>query len=104
MAVSHANGSNMFNVLFCLGFPWLLQTTVVDVGGQVTVMSEGMMFTTLCLYAAVVLPFVIIMFNKWYLNKRLGIAFIILYLLFTAIFVLFGINMFGQFVLRMCSS
>ncbi|XP_068716789.1 sodium/potassium/calcium exchanger 5-like [Montipora capricornis] len=104
MAVSQANGSNMFNVLFCLGFPWLLQTTVVDMGGQVTVISKGMTFTTLCLYAAVVLPFVIIMFNKWYLNKCLGIAFIILYLSFTAIFVLFGINMFGKFSLRMCTS
>lgn len=104
MAVSHANGSNMFNILFCLGLPWFLQTALFDAGGVVTVRSQGISFTVTCLFASVVIPFVIVVLNKWYLNKCLGIAFTLLYLVFIVISVLFGMNIFGHFSLKMCSS
>ena len=100
MAVSHANGSNMFNILFCLGLPWLLKTTVIDVGSYVTVVNDSMSYTMICLFATAVVPVIIMTLNKLYLNKFLGIIFISLYLVFTAGTVLLGL----QSKLRMCAS
>lgn len=104
MAVSHANGSNMFNILFCLGLPWFLQTALLEVGSVVTVRNQGINFTVACLFASVVIPVAIVVLNKWYLNKCLGIALIPFYLVFIIISVLLGMNVFGQFSLKMCSS
>lgn len=42
MAVSNAVGSNVFDILICLGLPWLIQTTMIDPGGHVNVISKGM--------------------------------------------------------------
>ena len=40
MAVSNAVGSNVFDILICLGVPWLLQT-IMKSGAPVQVYSEG---------------------------------------------------------------
>lgn len=42
MAVSNAVGSNVFDILVCLGLPWLIQTTILVPGGHVNVISKGM--------------------------------------------------------------
>ena len=42
MAVSNAVGSNVFDILICLGVPWLVQT-VIKQGQPVQVYSEGNM-------------------------------------------------------------
>ena len=40
MAVSNAVGSNVFDILICLGIPWLIQTGIKN-GRPVQVYSEG---------------------------------------------------------------
>ena len=42
MAVSNAVGSNVFDILICLGVPWILQTAIKK-GQPVQVYSEGNM-------------------------------------------------------------
>lgn len=49
MAVSNAVGSNVFDILICLGLPWLIQTTIIDTGGHVNVISKGSFFP-LCFF------------------------------------------------------
>lgn len=44
MAVSNAVGSNVFDILICLGLPWFIQTTIIDPGGHVNVISKGIFF------------------------------------------------------------
>lgn len=41
MATSNAIGSNVFDILVCLGLPWFLQTAVVSPGSVVKVISKG---------------------------------------------------------------
>ena len=41
MAVSNAIGSNVFDVLVCLGLPWFIDTTMVNPGSTVKVKSKG---------------------------------------------------------------
>jgi len=45
MAVSNAIGSNVFDILLCLGLPWFLQTTVVNRSQPVQVYSAGKVHT-----------------------------------------------------------
>lgn len=41
MAVANAVGSNAFDILICLGVPWLLQTLITNPGKPVQVYSGG---------------------------------------------------------------
>ena len=41
MAVSNAIGSNVFDILVCLGIPWFIKTAMVDPGSYVAVTSKG---------------------------------------------------------------
>lgn len=41
MAVSNAIGSNIFDVLICLGIPWFLQTAVIEAENYAKVYSKG---------------------------------------------------------------
>lgn len=41
MAVSNAVGSNVFDILICLGLPWFLKTAIVKPGSKVRVISKG---------------------------------------------------------------
>ena len=41
MAISNAVGSNVFDVLLCLGLPWFLNTVVVNPNTTVQVYSSG---------------------------------------------------------------
>lgn len=51
MAVSNAVGSNVFDILICLGLPWLIQTTILDPGGHVNVISKGTAFNLHCTFS-----------------------------------------------------
>lgn len=41
MAVSNAVGSNVFDILICLGLPWFIQTALIKPGSHVNVISKG---------------------------------------------------------------
>lgn len=41
MAVSNAVGSNVFDILVCLGLPWFIQTAIMLPGSHVNVTSRG---------------------------------------------------------------
>ena len=41
MAVSNAIGSNVFDILLCLGLPWFIKTAIVNPGSQIKVYSAG---------------------------------------------------------------
>jgi sodium/potassium/calcium exchanger 4 len=40
MAVSNAIGSNVFDILLCLGLPWFIKTAIVDPGSTVKVIVK----------------------------------------------------------------
>ena len=97
MAVSNTVGSNVFAILLCLGLPWLLKTTALDLGGYVVILSGSIIYTSISLFVIVLLTISLVMLNKWYLNKCLGMAFLILYFAFVTIATLFELNLFGDY-------
>lgn len=46
MAVSNAVGSNVFDILICLGLPWFIQTAIIVPGSHVNVISKGWLFAS----------------------------------------------------------
>ena len=104
MAVSNTIGSNVFDILLCLGVPWLLKTTVVDLGGHVDVLSGSIIYTSISLFGTVFLTILVVVLNKWYLNRCLGMIFLIFYLAFITVATLFELNLFGDFNLPICKT
>lgn len=55
MAVSNSIGSNIFDILLGLGFPWALRTLVVDHGSSVCILlphqSVFLLFTSSCFFS-----------------------------------------------------
>ena len=60
MAVSNSIGSNIFDILLGLGFPWALRTLIVDSGSAVGVFfAKGPRYSRRIYYAGIFL------FNLW---------------------------------------
>uniref|UniRef100_A0A8C5GSX4 Sodium/potassium/calcium exchanger 3-like n=1 Tax=Gouania willdenowi TaxID=441366 RepID=A0A8C5GSX4_GOUWI len=55
MAVSNSIGSNIFDVLLGLGFPWALRTLIVSYGSVVKINSKGLVYSVILLLASVTL-------------------------------------------------
>lgn len=52
MAVSNAIGSNVFDILLCLGLPWFLMTVIVEPGSTVRVRSRGELLTMRSIFSS----------------------------------------------------
>ncbi|KAK5864722.1 hypothetical protein PBY51_015941 [Eleginops maclovinus] len=82
MAVSNSIGSNIFDVLLGLGFPWALRTLIVSYGSVVTINSKGLVYSVILLLASVILTVLCVHLNSWKLDRRLGFCLILLYAIF----------------------
>jgi K+-dependent Na+/Ca+ exchanger-like protein len=78
MAISNAIGSNIFDILFGLGLPWLM--VILIKGSPVTVETSDLHSSVLVLFLSLVAIFLIMLINKWKLGKKSGILLISLYL------------------------
>jgi len=82
MAIANAIGSNVFDVLLGLGFPWLLYTLIKKEDFPVD--ASGLMTAIIILLSTVGLFVGALFINKWQMNKNLGVMLFILYLLYVA--------------------
>ncbi|KAM4619902.1 sodium/potassium/calcium exchanger 3 [Polymixia lowei] len=90
MAVSNSIGSNIFDILLGLGFPWALRTLVVDHGSTVSINNKGLVYSVVLLLASVFLTVTSVHLNHWRLDRRLGLGLIFLYAIFLLCSILFG--------------
>ncbi|KAJ3587603.1 hypothetical protein NHX12_011200 [Muraenolepis orangiensis] len=82
MAVSNCIGSNIFDVLLGLGFPWALRTLIVNYGSVVYINSKGLVYSVILLLASVILTVLSVHLNRWRLDRRLGLSLMALYAIF----------------------
>lgn len=102
MAVSNSIGSNVFDILLCLGLPWLLQTTAVDTGASLEIESKGLIFTVIVLFGTVVFLVVAMLINGWKLNKKFGLLCIAVYAVVITFSILYELNIFTDVNLPTC--
>ncbi|XP_071544981.1 probable sodium/potassium/calcium exchanger CG1090 isoform X2 [Panulirus ornatus] len=104
MAVSNAIGSNVFDILLCLGLPWFLKTSIIYPGTIVPVESRGLTYSTLSLFSTVVFLIVATHMNGWKLDKKYGVVLMFWYLIFMVFASLYELNVFGYFNPPECPS
>ncbi|XP_024119653.1 sodium/potassium/calcium exchanger 3 [Oryzias melastigma] len=90
MAVSNSIGSNIFDILLGLGFPWTLRTLLVDHGSTVSINNKGLVYSVILLLASVFLTVISVHLNHWRLDRRLGLGLLFLYAIFLLCSILFG--------------
>ncbi|XP_034539396.1 sodium/potassium/calcium exchanger 3-like [Notolabrus celidotus] len=90
MAVSNSIGSNIFDILLGLGFPWALRTLVVEHGSSVSINNKGLVYSVVLLLASVFLTVMSVHLNHWRLDRRLGFGLMFLYAIFLLCSILFG--------------
>lgn len=104
MAVANAVGSNVFDILVCLGLPWFVKTAIIKPGSTVSVYSKGLTYSTLSLLSTVVFLIVATHLNGWKLDKKYGIILMIWYLIFITFASMYELNFFGKMNPLECSS
>ncbi|VVD00421.1 unnamed protein product [Leptidea sinapis] len=104
MAVSNAVGSNVFDILVCLGLPWFIQTAIIHPGSHVNVISKGLIYSTLSLFSTVIFLVLATHANGWKLDRKFGAVLMVWYLLFITLASLYELNVFGIFHPPDCDS
>ncbi|MBD3156451.1 calcium/sodium antiporter [Candidatus Peregrinibacteria bacterium] len=90
MAVSNAVGSNNFDIMFGLGFPWLIALFIT--GKPIMVASENLFNTALILLGTVILTFIILIIKKWRLTKITGALLLGSYVIYIIIIIGSGLH------------
>ena len=101
MAVSNNVGSNTFDVLLCLGVPWLIKAAVWN--APIEVSSRGLFVSCFFIVVSVAIAFFVLYLNNWVLNQKVGCLFVVIYFIFLGTSVSMEMFVFGRFRLPMCS-
>ncbi|KAK5646064.1 hypothetical protein RI129_004528 [Pyrocoelia pectoralis] len=84
MGISNSLGANSMNILMSLGLPWFIKTLIVknDKGKFIEITSGAIEYTILSLILVIISLFITLYFNDFKLQKKTGIALIVIYLIF----------------------
>jgi Ca2+/Na+ antiporter len=102
MAISNSIGSNLFDILVCLGLPWFLEMVIIRPGQIVQVYSGGIFYSSALLFSSVVILLTCFILNKWILSKKFGVLMIFLWSIITLIACLLEMGVFGRFSMPSC--
>ena len=100
MAVSNSIGSNTFDILVCLGIPWMIKALIkaASHGDQeewfVQVNSEGLAYTVISLLASLIILYLILVSSRFVLSRTVAFVCLIIYAVFLTISLLFELNVF----------
>ncbi|XP_072385570.1 sodium/potassium/calcium exchanger 4-like isoform X2 [Diabrotica undecimpunctata] len=94
MGISNSLGSNTFDILLCLGVPWLLKATVVSTNKWVNINSSGLQYSTVTLLVTLIAFYFALTCNKFKLDKWIGLYCLIIYILFVILATLIELNVF----------
>ncbi len=82
MAINNAIGSNVFDILIGIGFPFLLISLIENHSADV--ISGNLWLSFALLFGSVVLLTLVFLLNRWQTNKTLGFLFIGMYIAYLA--------------------
>ncbi|XP_019872937.1 sodium/potassium/calcium exchanger 4-like [Aethina tumida] len=105
MGISSSIGSNTFDILLCLGLPWLIKTAFYPkVPGQhwIKINSSGLNYSALSLLSTLVLLYLSIALNKFKLDWKVGLICLLTYIGFLTLASLIELNVFFPVNLPTC--
>ena len=100
MGISNSVGSNTFDILICMGLPWLIKSAAFpeypEEGHFVAVNSGGVVYSILMLFCTVLVLYFAIAFNKFCLDRKIGAILLLSYCTFLVLAGTFELNVFMQ--------
>lgn len=106
MGISNSIGSNTFDILLCLGLPWLIKCIFLPaVEGQhyVQINSGGMAYSTVSLFSTLFILYATFLFNDFKLDHKVGAVCLFMYILFIIVAALIELNTFFPVNLPVCN-
>ena len=107
MAVSNSIGSNTFDILICLGVPWMIRALITGYQDNVwfvKVQSEALTYTVVSLLISLIILYAILLASRFMLSRTLGFVCLIIYTVFLTLSLLFELNVFYEVNLPTCPS
>ncbi|CAL8113379.1 unnamed protein product [Orchesella dallaii] len=104
MALSNSIGSNTFDVLVCLGLPWLIQSLMLTSHDSdfIEIQSGGIEYSAILLITSLIFLYIILAANDYVLDMKIGIACVIMYAIFITLACLLEMNIFFPVNLPPC--
>jgi len=85
MGISNSIGSNVFDVLLCLGLPWFVKAALLPkIPGQyyIQINSQGLVYSSVSLLSTLVILYGALFINKFRLSRTVGIVCLVMYVVF----------------------
>ncbi|XP_046977385.1 sodium/potassium/calcium exchanger 4 isoform X1 [Vanessa cardui] len=105
MGISNSIGSNTFDILLCLGLPWLIKAslTPAEPGNYwVKINSMGLEYSAISLLSTLLLLYLTFWLNKFKLDAAVGRACLAMYAMFLVLATLIELNVFFPVNVRTC--
>ncbi|XP_037916308.1 sodium/potassium/calcium exchanger 3 isoform X2 [Hermetia illucens] len=105
MGISNSIGSNTFDILLCLGLPWLIKAAFLPIERGhhwVGINSAGLEYSAISLLSTLLMLYITFSLNKFKLDRRVGHACLIMYAVFLILASLIELNVFFRVNLPTC--
>jgi Ca2+/Na+ antiporter len=105
MGISNSIGSNVFDVLLCLGLPWFIKASLLPkIPGEyfVQINSRGLVYSSISLFSTLLILYGALFINKFQLNRTVGIVCFIMYVIFLIFASIVELNTFSVVNLPIC--
>lgn len=105
MGISNSIGSNTFDILLCLGLPWLIKASFLPVKPGhhwVGINSHGLEYSAISLLSTLLMLYVAFTLNKFKLDRKLGHTCLLMYAVFLVLATLIELNVFFRVNLPAC--
>lgn len=106
MIMGESIGSNIFDMLICLGVPWLIHGCLIaeEPVNYIKINSGGLKYSGVTLLLSLFILFMTLACNRFYLDKKVGLVALLLYLAFTVTACMFELNVFFTVNLPTCDT
>ncbi|XP_043506816.1 sodium/potassium/calcium exchanger 4-like isoform X1 [Frieseomelitta varia] len=106
MGISNSIGSNVFDVLLCLGLPWFLKAAFFPKAGNhyVIINSQGLVYSSISLFSTLTILYLSLLIGKFKLTRTVGIVCLVMYVIFLIFASILELNMFFVVNLPVCSN
>ncbi|XP_055698638.1 sodium/potassium/calcium exchanger 3-like isoform X2 [Phlebotomus papatasi] len=105
MGISNSIGSNTFDILLCLGLPWLIKAAFLPIEPGhhwVGINSAGLEYSAISLLSTLLMLYITFSCNKFRLDRRVGHVCLIMYAVFLILASLIELNVFFRVNLPTC--
>ncbi|XP_022904844.2 sodium/potassium/calcium exchanger 4-like [Onthophagus taurus] len=106
MGLSSAIASNTFDILICLGIPWLVKTWFYPKHANehlIYINSSGLVYSGISLLSTLIFFYICLVLNKFRLDWKVGLWCLILYVTFICVASLIELNVFFPVNLPTCN-